>query len=656
MSAVTSVFEVNLDRTDTPGRYRVQVVSSPAGEASAVTELDPDAMLRMMPALQETLLASSVPTRRLLSRGETSLQAVGGELFDGLLSSPDVAALYRASCAVAGDREENLRIVLRFGAPELAALPWEAMFDAAADSYVSRREPVVRLLPVAAVAAPLTVRAPLRVLAVVSSPRGLPALDTQKEREDLEQALAAPVHQGLVSLAWLDRATWPALQDALLSDSWHVVHFIGHGDYDVERDEGVLALEDDAGRLHRVAADHFVDLLREARPMPRLVLLNACESSVSGVTDMFSGVAGALVRGGVSAVTAMQFEISDRAAVAFCRGFYTAVARGRGVDDAVRSGRVAILGLGDGSLEWITPTLYLRGRETRLFRLEDVGGGGAPVAPVQRRPPEDEEAAPVVPTPAARAPVAHPSVASAADADPVPGPAPAGDDGGGADRLEEIWAAAKRVGWGDRPFKYQLKPLARALAPDEAVVGVVRLPFSFFQAGAAVVSEQALHLCTDNAGSAAWRELLERTPPRYRRSADWVAVPIEDVAGPLEAAGGDLRVPLTSGDRLLLSTAPGDDITRLLTGFVETARTRWGAGHADRAGRHDVVLGEAGGRPVEVMKAVREITGASLGEAKSMTSGAPAAVLAGVPFDVAAEACRRLEAAGATVSVVRSTR
>ncbi len=49
------------------------------------------------------------------------------------------------------------------------------------------------------------------------------------------------------------------------------------------------------------------------------------------------------------------------------RGFYAALARGRGIDDAVSSGRVAILGIGDRTLEWVTPVLYLRGHDTRLF-------------------------------------------------------------------------------------------------------------------------------------------------------------------------------------------------------------------------------------------------------------------------------------------------
>ena len=103
--------------------------------------------------------------------------------------------------------------------------------------------------------------------------------------------------------------------------------------------------------------------------MPRLVVLNSCSGAAAGVSDLFSGTAAALVRGGVSAVAAMQYEISDPAAVAFARGFYAAIARGRGVDDAVSSGRVAILGTSDRTLEWVTPVLYLRGHDTRLFTL-----------------------------------------------------------------------------------------------------------------------------------------------------------------------------------------------------------------------------------------------------------------------------------------------
>jgi hypothetical protein len=65
----------------------------------------------------------------------------------------------------------------------------------------------------------------------------------------------------------------------------------------------------------------------------------------------------------------MQYEISDQAAAAFARGFYTAIAHGRGIDDAMSSGRVAILGTSDNTLEWLTPVLYLRGRDAQLFTI-----------------------------------------------------------------------------------------------------------------------------------------------------------------------------------------------------------------------------------------------------------------------------------------------
>jgi hypothetical protein len=68
-------------------------------------------------------------------------------------------------------------------------------------------------------------------------------------------------------------------------------------------------------------------------------------------------------------VAAMQFSISDSASVAFARGFYTALAHARGVDESVSAGRIAILGTSGRTLEWVTPVLYLRGNDARLFSL-----------------------------------------------------------------------------------------------------------------------------------------------------------------------------------------------------------------------------------------------------------------------------------------------
>jgi hypothetical protein len=364
-----TVIEVAIGPGGAPGMFKVEVVASPAGEASATVELDADSLLARRGLLQQAVLASALPSRRLLPETEQPIREAGELLFAGLLGTGEVAGRYRAAAAVAAERGQGLRLVLRIATPALAGLPWEAMYDQVAGAYVCRRDQLVRHVPVASVPAPLRVRPPLRILGVVSSPRGLPALDVDKEQDQLARALARPVGQGLAELHWAPSAAWADLQDLLLDGEWHMLHFIGHGDFDPGRDEGVLALVREDGRADLVAAHRLVDLLRQARPMPRLVVLNSCSGATAGTADLFSGTAAALVRGGVSAVAAMQYEISDPAAVAFARGFYAAIARGRGIDDAVSSGRVAILGTGDRTLEWVTPVLYLRGHETRLFTL-----------------------------------------------------------------------------------------------------------------------------------------------------------------------------------------------------------------------------------------------------------------------------------------------
>ena len=374
-ASAVSVIEVAIGPSGAPGMFKVAVVSSPAGEASATVELDAEALLARRALLQQAVLASAVSSRRVLPETEQPVREVGEVLFAGLLGTGEVAGRYRAAAAVAAERGEGLRVVLRIDTPELAGLPWEAMYDQAAGAYVCRQDQLVRRVPVASVPAPLRVRPPLRIVGVVSSPRGLPALDVDKEQGQLARTLAQPVGQGLAELHWATTATWADLQDLLLDGEWHVLHFIGHGDFDPERDEGVLALTREDGRADLVAAHRLVDLLRQARPMPRLVVLNSCSGAAAAAGDLFSGTAAALVRGGVSAVAAMQYEISDPAAVAFARGFYAAIARGRGVDDAVSSGRVAILGLSDRTLEWVTPVLYLRGHDARLFTLQAAAEG-----------------------------------------------------------------------------------------------------------------------------------------------------------------------------------------------------------------------------------------------------------------------------------------
>ena len=76
-----------------------------------------------------------------------------------------------------------------------------------------------------------------------------------------------------------------------------------------------------------------------------------------------------------------------------------------------------------------------------------------------------------------------------------------------------------------------------------------------------------------------------------------------------------------------------------------------GAAAAGEQTEFDVILTSAGAAKINVIKAVREITGLGLKEAKELVDGAPKAVKEKVSADDAEAAKAKLEEAGATVEV-----
>ncbi|CAH2215236.1 MULTISPECIES: 50S ribosomal protein L7/L12 [Tepidibacter] len=76
-----------------------------------------------------------------------------------------------------------------------------------------------------------------------------------------------------------------------------------------------------------------------------------------------------------------------------------------------------------------------------------------------------------------------------------------------------------------------------------------------------------------------------------------------------------------------------------------------GGAAAEEKTEFDVVLVEAGSSKVGVIKAVREITGLGLKEAKAVVDGAPKAVKEGASKEEAEQIKEKLEAAGAKVEV-----
>lgn len=84
---------------------------------------------------------------------------------------------------------------------------------------------------------------------------------------------------------------------------------------------------------------------------------------------------------------------------------------------------------------------------------------------------------------------------------------------------------------------------------------------------------------------------------------------------------------------------------------VAAAGAAGGEAAAEEKTDFDVVLTAAGDKKIQVIKAVREVTGLGLKEAKELVDGAPKAVKEGVPTAEAEELKAKLEEAGATVEL-----
>lgn len=378
-------FELEI-REALPQGYCV-AIDSPAGEAEEEISLPFDRReLRDKLKDLEIALLRSGGTRRALSSEENTVQEFGQSLFKAVFPGK-VGTCFYMSLEQARQQDKGLRLKLHVQPPELSTLPWEFLYDPDRDYLCfSRDTPIVRYTNLRQPVRQLAVEPPLRILGLVASPRGLAPLNVEHEKELMDEAIEGLQAEGLVELTWLEGQSWRELmREMRRGGPWHIFHFVGHGDFDPRNEEGLIALTDqETGREALLRARDLARLLDGHRTL-RLVFLNSCEGARGSEGDPFSGTAATLVRHGIPAVVAMQYQITDGAAIEFSRNFYEAVADGWPVDAAVTEARVAVSM--DSMLEWGTPVLYMRSHDGRLFDISTE----APLADSNQGETEDRE-------------------------------------------------------------------------------------------------------------------------------------------------------------------------------------------------------------------------------------------------------------------------
>lgn len=344
--------------------YSSRVLGSPGG-GSSEQSFDP-------PFDQERLnlffaKIGQPRTRRAESPELSIVKSFGDDLFRALFSGQTLSCL-RASLDEATRQNKGLRIRLHLtDAPALTELPWEYLYNASLNSFLALSDgtPIIRYLDFPETVRSLQVLLPLRILVVISGPEDLPALDVQYEWESLQRSLSSLQDRSLVIVDCIRPATIEAVQDALRSAEYHIFHFVGHGIFEQGCQDGFLAFEDEHGNSRHVSGQELGVLLHDYRSL-RLAVFNSCDAARTSLSDPFSGVAQGVVQQGIPAVIAMQFEITDRAAIKFATDFYRSIAEGFPLEASLAYARKSMY-LELRSVEWGTPVLYLRSPEGKIF-------------------------------------------------------------------------------------------------------------------------------------------------------------------------------------------------------------------------------------------------------------------------------------------------
>lgn len=372
--------------TSATGDFVVRVLDSPAGEGYAKLGKDLSAgeSVRILAALA---LGSE-------DGDEGTTETLGANLFSSLFSG-QVRHLYEMSLGTLRREEhEALRIVLRLDPADrhlafLYKIPWEALFNEDRREFVSlsRTQSIIRRLQVPRPVGVLPVDGTLRILLVVSEPEGLPPLDLAAERAHIESAFNG---QPGICVSVLTHATTWELRNRLVAEEFHIIHFMGHGAFQPNSGEGALLLEDEQGRPVAVSGRELASILADCGSV-RLAFLNACDTASATADDRanpFAGVATSLILGGVPVVVAMQFPISDEAAMSFSASFYRRLVCGDPVDAAVTEGRLALRMSHTGRKEWLAPALFSRVAGAPILRDKS---NHSTTGPMPRNPKNDDQ-------------------------------------------------------------------------------------------------------------------------------------------------------------------------------------------------------------------------------------------------------------------------
>ena len=390
MSVQRRYLDLRLELRDRTAKGFDLAATSAVGETGDVpVRLDQKALDRAMARLDDPLIS------------DEDLFALGATIGEMLLPEGPIRGLFEKALRP-DDEHDAVRLRIVVHDPFLARIPWELAYlrreeaEPGIDRFLVLDPDIslVRHPPLAEEHRTLGGFDPqrLRMVVATSNPARLPKLDLARERSVIETALGKVTVPGVTIdvVSFVEEATQAGLVDALAGGA-DIFHFAGHGVFrETELDPatklpigaGSIALQADGGRMELFPAANLAARLDQARV--RVAVLGACEGGrVDGVRE-WTGIAPALIGQGIAAVVAMQFPVKDTLAIGFSRAFYTALAKGSSIDEAVSLGRLEMFDLASTGWQFAVPVLYMRSDDGAIFTAETAETHEAPKSTVIR--------------------------------------------------------------------------------------------------------------------------------------------------------------------------------------------------------------------------------------------------------------------------------
>ncbi len=291
-------------------------------------------------------------------------------------------------------RRAYLTLKLHQEAAALWRLPWEYLNDGGEflclDGKLLLSRAPVGLPPLEFAAQP----APLRILVVIAAPDDQEELDIEREMSVVQEAVDDAIRQGHIHLDILTDATVATLRQTLKQEGYHILHYIGHGEYSYKQRRGFLCFEGETGETEAMGVAQLSPLLA-AVPHLGLVIISACHSAQIGVLDAFDNLATGLLQQDIPAVLAIPSSLHDESAIELFRTFYHKVADGEQLLQALHEARQALHEVDMARQEdrrrfdWGVPALYVRRSDLRLLDPHSTPTAVSRPDPLASRPSED---------------------------------------------------------------------------------------------------------------------------------------------------------------------------------------------------------------------------------------------------------------------------